>query len=293
MKKFIFLLLILPAVTFSQELAATVVVSYEQLDNASKERLVNFKQEVENYLNTARYTDEAWEGDRIPCQFNIFFTGASKEINYGAQIVISSQRPIYNSQTNSLMMRVQDKNWQFIYERNQALYFNQTTFDPLTSLLDYYAYLILGFDADSFEKFGGSEYFAKAYDLAVLGANSRFSDGWSEVSASYSKRGLVEDLSNAKYEKFRKAYFNYHYNGLDIIKENQTEAVKNLYVLIDDIYENYEKMTRSVLLRVFFEAKAGEIVDNFAKIADKSVFEKLKIIDPAHITKYNEVLDAD
>lgn len=293
MKKIIFLFFILPAVTFSQELAAKVMVSYEQLDNASKERLVNFQQDVENYLNSARYTDQAWEGERIPCQFTIFFTGSSQEVNYSAQVVVSSQRPIYNSQSSSLMMRVQDKNWQFKYERNQALYFNQSTFDPLTSFLDYYAYVILGFDADSFEKFGGSEYFAKAYDLAVLGASSRFSEGWAEVGASYSKRGLIEDLSNAKYENFRKAYFNYHYNGLDIIKENQAEAVKNLYTLIDDIYSNFEKMTRSVLLRVFFEAKAGEIVDNFAKIADKSVFEKLKIIDPAHITKYNEVLEAD
>ena len=293
MKKFVLLFLVLPALIFSQELAVSVVVSYEQLDNASKERLVNFQQDVENYLNTARYTDEAWEGEKIPCQFNIFFTGASKEINYSAQIVVSSQRPIYNSHTNSLMMRVQDKNWQFTYERNQALYFNQTSFDPLTSLLDFYAYLIIGFDADSFEKFGGSPYFAKAYDLAVLGANSRFADGWSASNAAYSKRGLVEDLSNAKYENFRKAYFAYHYYGLDILKEDKARAVGNLKLLVNDIYNNYEKMTRSVLLRVFFEAKAGEIVDNFGKIAGKDVFEKLKIIDPAHITKYNEVLDSE
>lgn len=293
MKKFIFLFLVFPAITFSQELAANVVVSYEQLDNASKERLVNFQQDVENYLNSARYTDKAWEGERIPCQFNIFFTGSSQEINYSAQIVVSSQRPIYKSKANSLMMRVQDKNWQFIYERNQALYFNQTTFDPLTSLLDFYASVIIGFDADSFEKFGGSPYFAKAYDIAVLGASSRFADGWSAIGASYSKRGLVEDLSNAKYEKFRKNYFDYHYNGLDIIKDNPAEATKNLTKLVNDIYENYEKMTRSVLLRVFFEAKAGEIVDHFGKIASNDVFEKLKIIDPAHITKYNEILDAE
>lgn len=292
MKKFIFLFLLLPAVIFSQELAATVVVSFEQLDNASKERLANFQQDVENYLNSARYTDKVWEGERIPCQFNIFFTGSSKEINYSAQMVVSSQRPIYKSKSSSLMMRVQDKNWQFIYERNQALYFNQSSFDPLTSLLDFYAYLILGFDADSFEKYGGSPYFAKAYEIAVLGASSRFSDGWSAIGASFSKRGLVEDIANAKYEKFRKNYFDYHYNGLDIIKENNELAVSNLVKLVDDIYENYEKMTRSVLLRVFFEAKAGEIIDNFGKLAEKDVFEKLKIIDPAHITKYNEVLDA-
>ena len=189
-------------------------------------------------------------------------------------------------------MRVQDKNWQFTYERNQALYFNQGTFDALSSMLDYYAYLIIGFDADSYEKFGGSPYFAKAFDLAILGANSRFSDGWSAIGASYSKRGLVEDLSNAKFEKFRKNYFDYHYNGLDILKDDPQNAIDNLNKLVNDIYDNYEKMTRSVLLRVFFEAKAGEIVDNFGKVANKEVFEKLKIIDPAHITKYNEVLDA-
>ena len=270
MKNFILFLVFFPALIFSQELDATVVINFEQLDNAAKERLVNFQRDIENYINSARYTEDAWEGDKIPCQFNIFFTGASEEVSYSAQVVISSQRPVYKSKTSSLMMRVQDKNWQFMYERNQAFYFNQTTFDPLTSFLDFYAYLILGFDADSFEEFGGSEYFAKAYDIAVLGASSRYSGGWQTASSSYNKRGLVEDLANAKYEEFRKNYFNYHYNGLDIVKQDRKTAFNNLKQLVDNLYGNIEKMTRSVLLRVFFEAKAGEIVDHFGDYPDKS-----------------------
>ena len=293
MKNLTLLFVFIPALLFSQELDATVVINFEQLENAAKERLVSFQRDVENYLNSVRYTDGAWEGDKIPCQFNIFFTSSSEDVSFSAQVVISSQRPIYKSPTSSLMMRVQDKNWQFVYERNQAFYFNQSAFDPLTSFLDFYAYLILGFDADSFEEFGGSEYFAKAYDIAVLGASSGFSVGWQSTSSSYNKRGLVEDLANAKYEEFRKNYYHYHYNGLDIINQNKKVAFNNLEVLVNNLYGNIEKMTRSVLLRVFFEAKAGEIVDHFGYSSDKSIFEKLKKVDPQHITKYNEILDKE
>jgi hypothetical protein len=45
-----------------------------------------------------------------------------------------------------------------------------------------------------------------------------------------------------------------------------------------------------VLLKVFFDAKAGEIVDYLKGAADKSVFVSLKSIDPSHSSKYDEGL---
>ena len=111
------------------------------------------------------------------------------------------------------MLRIQDQKWQFKYEQGQALYFNQTDFDPLTSFLDFYAYVIIAYDMDSFEPLGGTEYFQKAFDISVLGGSSRYSDGWQLSSESYNKRSFIESFTNANFQQFRQDFFEYHYNG--------------------------------------------------------------------------------
>ena len=291
MKKIITVLfLILFSVnSFAQELDARVEVNFEQLETVYKEKLVSFKSQVEEYLNNTKFTGGAWDWPRIKCSFNIFITGASSEVNYNAQIVITSSRPIegnseYNQ--NSLILSIMDNAWQYVYEQNQSMYFNESYFDPLLSFLDYYAFLILGFDADSYEAFAGTTPFNKALRIAVMGGSSG-STGWQFKMGNYNRRSLVEDLTGAKFQQFRQDYFDYHYNGLDVFYKYRNETYKNIVKLINNI-DRLKKtgMGRSSLLNVFFDAKAGEIISYLKDYPDKTIFETLKKIDPSHITKY-------
>ncbi len=291
MKKLILILSLFPIVLFGQELDATVTVNYEQLETSAKEKLENFADDVREYLNSNRFTDQDYQ-DKIKCSFNIFFVSSSGETKYSAQVVITSQRPIYNSQKNSLMFRVQDSKWDFNYEKGQTLYFNQTDFDPLTSFLDYYAYVIIGVDADSYQKLGGTDYFNKALDITVLGGNSSYKKGWVLDGSNYNRRALVLNLTDASYQKFREDFFDYHYNGIDIYAENKTVAQRNIVKLISDLAAVRDKLdARSVLLKVFFDAKNKEIVDYLMDYPDKAtVFEMLKKIDPSHLSTYEKLV---
>jgi len=291
MKKLLLIIFLIVSTIKSQELDATVTVNYEQLPVAAKERLENFQSQIQNYLNNTKFTKGNWEGDRIKCSFNIFFISASDETTYMAQLVVTSQRPIEGTQRNSLMLNILDNAWNFKYEKNQAMYFNQTDFDPLVSLLDYYAYIIIGFDMDSYYKLGGSEFFSKALEITIRGANSQFAEGWQAKGTLYNRRGLAENLVNAKYQQFRMDYFDYHYNGLDLLESEPETAMKNIVKLIKNLEKVRDQIdTRSVLLKVFFDAKAGEIVEVLKNYPDKSIFETLKKIDAPHIAKYEEAL---
>lgn len=276
---------------YSQELDATVVVNYENLPVAAKDRLINFGQQIKDYLNNNKFTKQNWEGDKIKCNFNIFFTGGSDDLIYSAQLVVSSQRPIEGTPRSSLMLSIMDNSWQFRYERNQAMYFNQTDFDPLTSLLDFYAYIIIGFDMDSYYRLGGSEYFSKALEITVKGASSQFPEGWQSKSTAYNRRGLVENLVNAKYQQLRQDIFDYHYNGLDLYHSPDTkaQAQQNIVKLIKNLDKIRSQLDpRSVFLKVFFDAKAGEFVEYLRDYPDKEIFNILKKIDSGHIAKYDE-----
>lgn len=289
MKFFIVLFLAFFSAAKPQELNCRVTVNFESIPVVNRELLTNFVQNIEDYLNKTKFTDK-WDGDKIECAFSIFFSGASSEMNYTAQAVITSQRPIYNSSRNSLMLSINDAQWSFVYEKNQTLYPTQSVFDPLTSFLDFYAYVIIGFDLDSYEELLGNPYFTKAFDIVNLGANSGFRSGWEKSSSSYSRRGLVEDILNEKYRPFREAYFNYHYNGLDIISEKKSLAAKNITRLIDVLEELRSKVDiNSVLIKTFFDAKSGEIIEILKNYSDdKSIFKKLRKIDPSRGLKYDE-----
>ncbi|MDF1611555.1 MAG: DUF4835 family protein [Stygiobacter sp.] len=294
MKKIFFLigLIFIASNIIAQELDATVTINTEQLPTASRDRLDNFKNQIQDYLNNNKFTSQPWQGERIKCNFTVFFISAADEVTYNAQLVVSSQRPIENSELNSLMLSIMDNSWSFKYEKGQAMYFNQTDFDPLTSLLDYYAYLIIGFDADSFDKLGGTDYFQKAFDIAVRGGSSKFAKGWLLDSSPFNRRALVENLLNAKYQQFRIDYFDYHYNGIDLINsKDKNVGLNNMIKLIKNLEKAKNQIDwRSVLLKVFFDAKAGEISEYLKGYADKSIFETLKKIDAPHTSKYDEAL---
>jgi hypothetical protein len=291
MKKLIALILLFSTVNFAQELNANVTVNYEQLETSSKEKLETFGQDVQDYLNNNKFAGDEWEGEPIDCNFSIFFTSAG-ELTYAAQVVITSQRPVYNSQNNSLMLLIQDANWSFSYEQNQPFYFNPTEFDPLLSFLDYYAYLIIGVDMDSYVPQGGTEYFTRASDIAILGSNSGYSKGWTLETSSYNKRGLIEDLLRSNFQQFRIDFYEYHYDGLDIMNEDReagTQKVVKLVTNLDGIYDKISRM--NILMRVFFDTKHKEIFGILKDYPDKSILKLLKKIDPSHISTYDQGLD--
>ncbi len=292
MKKIVFLFILFSSgFIFSQELNAKVTINIEQLETLARENLEGFAEYLEDYLNNNKFAGDDWEGEPIDCNFSIFFTSAGNN-QYGAQVVVTSSRPVYNSNQKSLMLKVQDPTWKFTYEKNQTLYFSPTEFHPLLSFLDYYAYLIIGLDMDSYEPQGGTEYFKKALDIAVLGSNSAYSKGWAFETSTYNKRGLVADLLRSNFQQFRIDFYDYHYNGLDVLNENREEAVKNIIKLVRNLDGIFDKINRmNVLMRVFFDTKHKEIFNYVKDYPDKSVLETLKKIDPSHTSTYDKGLE--
>lgn len=288
MKKYLLIFFIFSAINFAQELNCNVEVNFESVPVNNRELLADFGNVIEAYMNTTRFTNENWDGEKIDCSMSIFFTSAGSDVNYTAQVVIVSQRPVYKSTRQSPVLTINDGQWSFVYERGQALYAGQTTFDPLTSFLDFYANIIIGFDWDTWEEFGGTKYFRKAQDIVNLGATSQYSNGWLSSSSPYNRWGLVHELLAEKYAQFRSAIFDYHY-GVDIYQQNKQLGQQKIASLVDVLYQMYEVQggINSVLVRTFFDAKYGEITELLKDYPDRTIFTKLKKVDPPHSSRYD------
>jgi len=290
MKKLFVLILLLPVLYTAQELDAKVTINNEKLLAVYKDKLANFPLDLENYLNSTRFTGQTWEFEKIKCTFNIFFSAAADENKYSAQVSITSLRPVEGSTSPTLMLNVVDNNWEFIYEPGQSMYFIQD-YDALTDFLDFYAFMIIGMNEDSYAELGGAEYFNQAYNIAILGSSTPGSSGWDKSSSSYNRRGLIDDLLNEKYRTFREDYFDYHYNGLDIYASKKIDAQKNIIKLIKNLEALRTKVDiYGTLVKTFFDAKSGEITSFLKDYPDKTIFKSLKKVDPPHTAKYDEVL---
>lgn len=288
MKKLFLVLLVLSSINFAQELNCRVSVNYESLPVNNRELLAGFSNAIEAYMNTTQFTGSSW-GEKIDCSINIFFTSASSDIEYNAQVVIVSTRPILNNERQSPVLTINDPTWSFRYEKNQQLY-TQSSFDPLTGFLDFYANIIIGFDTETFEMLGGNPFFRKAFDLVNLGNSSSYSRGWERNNASYSRWGLCEDLLSDKYRPFREAFFVYHY-GLDEMHLNRVSAQNKITQIINQLDEMRRRTEiNSVLIRTFFDSKYGELIELLSEEPDAELVARLKRIDPAHAARYDDIL---
>jgi len=288
----IFLTLVLIPFTFSfsQELNCLVTVNYEGLSVENRERLVDFSGIIESYMNTTQFTGEAWEGQKIDCSLTIFFNGASSD-DYSAQVVVVSTRPVFRSTRQSPMLTISDPNWSFRYVRNQAFYANQATFEPITTFLDFYANIIIGYDWETWAELGGTQYFNKAFNLITLAIGSPYKKGWEQSSDAYSRWGLCQDLLNDKYRAFREAFYVYHYavDEYQIRKKDAQNKIINMIAVLEQMQAKVG-LNSSVLLKQFSDSKYAEIIELLKDYPDYAIFNRLKKIDPQHAAKYDEML---
>lgn len=278
----------------AQELRCDVTVNTEALPSSVGDLLRDFESDVERYLNGTRYTDEDMLGDRIVCTFDIFFRSSPSENRYIAQVFVGSQRTVYannepTTRTTSVL-RVLDEKWEFMYAPGQRMRHDEFSADPLTDFLDFYAYLIIGMDLETYETGSGDPSFRKA--LNICNGASALPIGAGEyqfVAGTYSRFGIAEELTNARYAPIREAMNIYHMDGLDELASNEFNALDAMLRAISTIDRVRQVQNpTSVLVKQFFNAKNREIADAFQRYPDPAVYDRLGEYDPEHLSVYRE-----
>ena len=279
----------------SQELDPIVDVDLSSINIDVRDRLSNFKQDVQNYLQKTKFTDEVIVNDvrgkpyKIKCNFQFFITAALSYETYSAQVVVVVQRNIYKTQNFTPIFRVKDENWDFNYIKGQGFYHDDLKYNSLTSFLDYYAYMIIGADDDSWEPDLGTPRYQKAQNLVNLAIANGQNKGWIDNSLLKSSRNSYPlELLNSKYDDFRKAFWIYHFAGIDSIQYNKRQALDRISQAIILIGKVKKNEIKSFSIKAFFDAKYMEIASALVDYYDKTIYRKLMDIDPDHAATYEE-----
>ncbi|HET9129649.1 MAG TPA: DUF4835 family protein, partial [Terriglobia bacterium] len=281
MKNAVLCILLLLAVHLpaaAQELNCRVTVNVDNIASSNRDYLRSFKSDIERYLNGTRFTNEDLYGDKINASIDIFFTQVTGNNRYKAEAVIASTRPIYvgNDESDSVsqVLRLKDTQWEFPYVPNQRIYFDEYAFDPLTSFLNYYAYIVIGFDLGTYKPLDGARVFQKALNVSTAALSSPFASDW-QSNSGYSRSGLAQELTNPRNQPILQAYYNYHFNGIDLLATETRKGLDNMLDAIAAVYNIRQQNPTSLMVKIFFDAKAKEIAKDFASYPDASVFDKL------------------
>lgn len=291
---YIFLFIIAGKVVFSQELNCQVSVVSPQIQGTTEKQIFEQLQKaIFEFMNNTKWTkDNYTTSERIDCSILITVAQKLSVDEYRATIQVQSRRPIFKSSYFSPTVNYIDENFIFKFQQFQQLDFNLNTFsNNITSVLAYYAYVILANDYDTFSNLGGTEYFQKA-QLIVSNAQSASEAGWKSFESNKNRYWIVENALQPVFQPIRECMYKYHRLGLDIMNEKPAEGRKEILKSFDLLLVVYKNRPASFIMELFFDAKVDEVVNIFSKAPpDEKVkaVEILTTIDPANSTKYFKI----
>jgi len=275
----------------AQEFNCSISVNNQNLSGSDFSFLQDLQQQATEYMNRRHWTQDNYQDfERIECTMQLFFLEAISLTRFQVRIVVAMRRPIYGTTERTTVVQISDEDWQFNYTRGTPLVFDIDRFDPLTSVLDFYAYLMLGYDYDTFSELGGTEYFDQARLIAGLGRSSG-TTGWSQLGSNQSRGELIAQLMDPRFRSLRQMYFDYHYGGLDHFTSDADRARKEILGVLSGLKTLTADVSRAYVMDLFFSTKYQEITAIFKDSPEKGeAFDLLAEIDPAHLSEYNKLV---
>ncbi len=286
-------ILLFPLFGFSQELKCNVQVLSSKIQGTNKQVFRTMQTAITEFVNTNRWTKHVYSYDeRIECSFLFNLTDQISADEFKGSLQIKVSRPVFNTSYKTTIFNFKD-DVQFKYVEYQQLEFSDNLAPTsLTGLLAYYAYLILGLDYDSFSPNGGTPYFSKAEEIVNKMQNST-AIGWKSFESRTNRYWLIENFLNQTYQPVRSCLYKYHRLGLDRMADHLTEARTEIAESLRLVHKAYRSRSGSLIFRIFFDAKADELVHIFSEsFADekKRVFNILSEVDPSNIKKYDKII---
>jgi len=293
----IFMLAFVSGVVFSQELNCNVQVSAQKIQGSNRQVFENMQRDIYEFMNNTVWTNHVFSyAERIDCNLLITINDQISADEFSGTIQVQLRRPVFNTTYNSTMLNFMDNSFRFRYVEFQPLEFDPNTHrSSLVSVLAYYAYIIMGFDYDSFSPMGGTDFFRMAEKI-VTNAQNAPEQGWKPYDGSRNRNRywLVKNLLDDQYRGVRRFLYEYNINGLDRLESKASEARVNIVEslrLIQEVYRN-KPDPFMYLVQIIVDAKSEELVNIFSESfpEEKSrVVQILTEIDPANKNKYEKI----
>ncbi|MFD2572755.1 DUF4835 family protein [Spirosoma soli] len=301
MKYFLLLLTLLsiPRIDANaQELNCQVTINSDQLFAQQKTDFsyVNqLKGIITEFMNNRRWSNDQYTvSERINCSLNINLVKSLTQGVFEATAQIVVTRPVYGTNYETTVFSYVDRAFNFVYLPTTPVYYRENQFsDDLTSLLAFYANVILAVDYDTFSKQGGNPFIQRAYNITNLAQQGSVNSAWQTGGDRRNRYWLIENLQNQQLIPFRDGLYTYHRLGLDVFAANPVQVRKQTLDLLTTIRTIGLQLPNSVLINSFFDAKSQELYNIMYEgtpAERKRAFDLLSFLDPAKTEVYRKLV---
>lgn len=264
------------SIVFGQFAEVTVDLDVEQLKGGETHFLQGLDGAVKQFYENAPWEEEISDLDMILDMQIVFHSiiDLGSEEYYQAQIIFTNRQ-------DQLLF---EKNARFPYSPGRAIQFDNE-YDPLGSVLTFYAFLLIAGELDTYGQLAGSNYYTKANTLAGLAANQP------QVGRDWGSRiKLVERLSQNQDLRRAKAFF---YQAFDILATEEPDMI-HFREAMADFFKSIETMTRREgmdrFTTVFLTGHAEETAEMLARANMWPALASMAEIHPNGSRSYNSYL---
>ncbi len=247
---------------WSQEIEATVKVNHAQIQGTDVSVFTNLEETLTRFINETQWTSLQYQkNERIQCTFNITVTKYSDN-TFTCRAVIQANRPVYNSAYTTTIYNNTDNDFNFEFAEYDQLLFNENSVDnQLTALIAYYAYLIIGWDLDTFGPMAGEDVLQRCFNL-VNNAQTLDFPGWAAFDDDRNRYAIINDYLDGAMQPFRQFQYDYYRKGLDEMASNAERGRTNITTAIQEqLKKAHEDRPLSMLPQIWTDFKRDEIAN--------------------------------
>lgn len=280
----------------AQELLCTVEINTSSIEGTNKNVFETLQQSISEYFNETKWTNTVFSpNERIECRWFLTVKEYDNDRIKG-DLQVQLSRPVYNSTYTTTLFNFKDTKVEFEYREGDPLIFNENTWtNNLTGLLDFYAYLFLALDFDSFSPLGGQPYFDKAASI-VQQAQSSGEIGWRTFEDTRNRSAVLSSYTDANNEVMRDLLYQYHRKGLDEMVTSPDKGRAAITESLQAVKKVYDLSPMNVGLSIFRDAKLDELVNIYSKASQTerdAVYDLLQPIYPTDRSRLEKIKKPD
>lgn len=288
--------LLLGSVAFAQELNCRVNVLTPNIQGVDRSVFTQFQQDITQYVNNRRWTTDRYEEyEKIKCSFTITITALPSSDRFEGTIQVQAIRPAFNSTYETVILNLMDKDFKVNYVPFQVLEYSENSFlSNLTSILNFYANLVIAMDYDCMASKGGGPYFERCRNIVNL-ANNSPERGWraADDGQNRNRYWFLENLTNNSYTAIHNILYKYHRDGIDKMESDVNAGRAKILEALLDFQKLFVQNPNIYFVQVFNETKSQELIGIFSKATpgEKQQFIRVMTqVDPSNLNNYSNIL---
>lgn len=280
----------------AQELNCEVEINADQVMGTRTSVFETLQTAITEYLNTTQFTNAQFAvNEKIDCRMFLTIKEYDGERMSG-DLQIQYTRPVYNSTYTTTVFNFKDSQIDFLYQENEPLIYSVNNMESqLTAILNYYAFLIIALDFDTFSPRGGDQYYDRLQQIVQM-AQSAGETGWRAFEDTKNRSALLAVFTDAATSSARDLLYEYHRLGLDQMSVSPDKGREHITKSLEALTTIHKANSMSVGLSLFRDSKLDELINIYSKAPQSerdAVYHRLYDIYPADNPRLEKIQKPD